>query len=102
MDALSKRGVLFNYSEAEAVLEVQAQANLAEKVPELARDPLAVQMGELKRLVEILRICIDRRFPPDSIIENALNQVESQCAVVVGNLKSKGEVNGRSKTRKTR
>lgn len=43
---------------------------------------------EIMRLVEILRITIDRRFPPDTVIEHALMQVEREALALVESCKS--------------
>lgn len=56
----------------------------------------AYHLEQSKRLVTILRMTIDRRFPPDEAIENAITAIECELMLLARNLKKEEEVNGNS------
>jgi len=45
--------------------------------------------AEVKRLVQVLKSCIDRRFPPDEIIDSALSRVDRQADTLIDLIKEK-------------
>lgn len=46
-------------------------------------EQLEAKAKEILRLVVLLRMTIDRRFPPDSVIEHALMQVEREANALI-------------------
>lgn len=62
-----------------ALFRAKTQKDILRELPVVPRSDIE----ELKRLVELLRMTISKRFPPDSIVDHALDRVVRQAQTLL-------------------